>query len=113
MSEPDDGAAQSRRLDPRYSGRFEVRFETAHDAAKALNASSVNFSAGGLCVRAQREHAVGELLKLELCIESETVALDAVVAWTRGGALGLRFVNVEPSVRVRLLAVSRGLFAAP
>ncbi|MFZ5438700.1 MAG: PilZ domain-containing protein [Myxococcota bacterium] len=96
-----------RRADPRYGAHFDVRFTRKADAARALNAFSVNFSSGGLCVRTRSEYAVGELLALSLTIEGQLFELEGVVSWTRGEAIGIRFVNLSPSVRAQLEGVSR------
>jgi len=96
-----------RRKDPRYSAHFDVRFARASDAAKALNANSMNFSAGGLCVRTQNAYSLGEPLTMSLSIEGETFELEAAVSWIRGDAVGVRFVNLEESIRLRLESVAR------
>ena len=101
------------RVDPRFAAHFDVRFTRSVDASRALNAFSVNFSAGGLCLRSQNPLPVGELIALELSIEDELFHLDGVVAWVRGDAVGVRFVNVSPTVRERLQAVARQLAARP
>lgn len=98
-----------RRQDARYAARFDVRFARTTDAARALNAFSTNFSAGGLCLRARDAYQLGEALKLDVTIEGFTYALDGVVAWVRGDAVGVRFVNLRPEVRERLEAVARSL----
>lgn len=97
------------RVDPRFAAHFDVRFTRALDASRALNAFSVNFSAGGLCLRSRNPLEVGEMLSLELAIEDELFTLDGVVAWVRGEAMGVRFVNTTPDVRQRLQAVARQL----
>jgi uncharacterized protein (TIGR02266 family) len=86
-----------------------VRFTEERDAARALNAYSMNFSAGGLCLRTKTPYSLGEALRLSLSIEGEVFELEGVVAWVRGEALGVRFINVHPDVRERLEAVSRAL----
>ena len=98
-----------RRADPRYGAHFDVRFSRKSDAARALNAFSINFSSGGLCVRTRTTYAVGELLALSLTIEGQLFELEGVVSWTRGEAIGVRFVNLNPAVRAQLEAVSRVL----
>ncbi|MEW5739615.1 MAG: PilZ domain-containing protein [Myxococcota bacterium] len=98
-----------RRQDARYAARFDVRFARTKDAARALNAFSTNFSAGGLCVRATHSYELGEALKIDVTIEGFTYSLDGVVAWVRGEAVGVRFVNVRPEVRERLEGVARTL----
>jgi len=106
---PEDDENEERRGASRYQARFDVRFSRLSDAAKAFNAFSVNFSAGGLCLRSKALHQVGELLQLDLTIGPDQFALEGVVAWIRADALGVRFVNVRPALRERLDAVARTL----
>lgn len=96
-----------RRKDPRYAAHFDVRFARATDAAKALNANSMNFSAGGLCVRTHNAYSLGEALSMSLTIEGELFELECAVSWIRGDAVGVRFVNVDEGVRARLESVAR------
>lgn len=98
-----------RRKDARHAARFDVRFARVKDAARAFNAFSTNFSAGGLCLRVSQTYDVGEALKVDVTIEGSTYSLEGVVAWVRGDAVGVRFVNVRPDVRERLEAVARTL----
>lgn len=98
-----------RRTDPRYTAHFDVRFSRASDAAKALNIFSMNFSAGGLCLRTKTPYSIGERLSLSLTVEGEQFELDAVVSWVRGEALGVRFTNVRNEVKARLEEVARVL----
>lgn len=102
-------SASERRTDPRYGAHFDVRFSRASDAAKAFKAFSVNFSSGGLCLRSKTPHAIGETLSMSLSVEGEVFDLEGVVAWVRGEAVGVRFVNILPAVRSRLEAVSQQL----
>jgi uncharacterized protein (TIGR02266 family) len=102
-------SGRERRTDPRYTAHFDVRFTQERDAARALNAFSLNFSAGGLCLRTKTAYAIGETLSLSVTIDGELFPLEGVVAWVRGEAVGVRFVNVPPDVRERLEAVSRAL----
>jgi uncharacterized protein (TIGR02266 family) len=99
--------SSERRQDARYSARFDVRFARSTDAARAFNAFSTNFSAGGLCIRTSHAHEVGEALKIDVTIEGFTYSLDGVVAWVRHDAVGVRFVNVRPEVREQLERVAR------
>lgn len=99
--------ADDRRRDQRFHARFDVRFSRVADAARALNAFSLNFSAGGLCIRSSASYSVGDLLKLDVSIGDEQLALDGVVAWARGGAVGVRFVNVSAELRTRLEHIAR------
>ncbi len=96
-----------RRQDPRYAAHFDVRFPHATDAARAFNIYSVNFSAGGLCLRSTNAHAIGDALRMSLTIEGELFQLEGAVSWVRGDAVGVRFVNVDPEVRTRLENVAR------
>lgn len=106
-------SGNERRTDPRYTAHFDVRFSRASDAAKALNAFSINFSAGGLCVRSKTPFSVGEALSLSLTVEGELFELEGVVSWVRGEAIGVRFVNLKPNVRARLEQVARSLSTKP
>jgi uncharacterized protein (TIGR02266 family) len=101
-----------RRRDFRYSTHFDVRFAQVTDAAKAMKAFSINLSAGGLCVRSKTRREVGEVLRLDMTIERDTLSLDGVVAWVYGDALGVRFVNVRPDQKERLEAMSKLLAKA-
>lgn len=96
-----------RRIDERYGAHFDVRFTRASDAARAFGAFSINFSPGGLCVRSPNAYTVGETLTLALTIEGETFDLNGIVAWVRGEAVGVRFVNVKPAIRMRLEGVAQ------
>jgi uncharacterized protein (TIGR02266 family) len=102
-------SGRERRTDPRYTAHFDVRFSRATDAAKALNAFSINFSSGGLCLRTKTPYALGEALSLSLTVEGELFELEGVVSWVRGDALGVRFANLRPGVRTRLETVARAL----
>lgn len=96
-----------RRIDPRFTAHFDVRFSRASDAARALNAFSINFSSGGLCLRSKAHYSLGEALSLSVTVEGELFELEGVVAWVRGEAVGVRFVNLKAPVRQRLEAVAR------
>ena len=102
-------SGSERRTDPRYTAHFDVRFSRASDAAKALNAFSLNFSSGGLCLRSKTPYALGEALSLSLTVEGDLFELEGVVSWVRGEAVGVRFVNVKANVRARLEQVARML----
>ncbi len=54
-----DAQANNRRGEERVSARFEVHFNHAQEAARALRAYSLNISAGGLCLRTRRAYDVG------------------------------------------------------
>ena len=105
-----DGAHERRR-ESRFGARIDVRFARAADAARALNAFSLNFSAGGLCVRTKAPHELGQRLEVDLSVEGHPFQLEAEVAWVRGETMGLRFVNVRPPDRARLETVARALEA--
>lgn len=98
-----------RRQQVRYAVKFDVRFARAQDAARALQAFSVNFSSGGLCVRSASSFEPGDLVAVALTVEGEQFELAGVVAWARGGAIGVRFVNVPPEQRQRLERVAQSL----
>lgn len=104
-------AGRDKRAAPRYGAHFDVRFARRSDAAKALSGSSLNFSCGGLCLRVSTPYEMGESLALSLTIEGELFELDGVVAWSRGGAIGVRFVNVPPELRDHLEQVAQSLEA--
>jgi len=98
-----------RRRDPRVGARFEVSFSHVSDAAKAFKAFSVNFSAGGLCLRTQRPHAIGDVVQLKLEVEEEHFELRGSVQWARAGVVGVRFIDVSAADRERLHAVARAM----
>ncbi len=102
-------SGSERRTDSRYMAHFDVRFTRASDAARALNAFSINFSSGGLCLRCKTPYALGEALSLSLTVEGEIFELEGVVSWVRGDVVGVRFTNVKPAVRARLEKVARML----
>lgn len=98
-----------RRRDPRVGARFEVGFKSAVDAAKAFKAFSVNFSAGGLCIRSQRPHAIGEVVQLRLAIEGKDFELKGTVQWVRADVVGVRFIDLQPEDRDRLREVAHSM----
>ncbi len=98
-----------RRRDVRIGAKVAVRFRALADAAKALNTFSVNFSAGGLCLRTKTPHALGEKVQLGLSVEGESFELQGVVAWVKADVIGLRFENVAPKDRERLERVAKVL----
>ena len=111
MSQLNGAGAQGsdRRVHERVPARVEVRFGEAGEAARALRAYSLNFSAGGLCLLSERHYEVGATLELELNIAGEGYKFDGVVAWVRGGAVGVRFENVSPMDQARLRALVESL----
>ncbi len=102
-------AGRERRLDERVAGRVEVRFHEVADAARALRAYSVNLSVGGICLRTQKDYAVGTELALTLIVHGEPIELTGVVAWRRNGAIGVRFTNRSPEVQRKLEALKQSL----
>jgi uncharacterized protein (TIGR02266 family) len=96
-----------RRRDPRVGARFEVAFKDAKDAAKAFKTFSVNFSAGGLCLRSQRPHAIGEVVELHLTVDGQDFEIQGTVQWSRAGVVGVRFIDLAPDIRVRLSELAR------
>ncbi|MBK7865147.1 MAG: PilZ domain-containing protein [Archangiaceae bacterium] len=96
-----------RRRDPRVGARFEVSFQTQEAAAKAFKTFSVNFSAGGLCLRSSRQHDIGEVVQLHLTIEKESFEIKGTVQWARADVVGVRFVDLQPTLRDRLRALAR------
>lgn len=96
-----------RRRDVRIGAKIEVRFSAAAQAAKALNSFSVNFSAGGLCLRTKSPHAVQDKLQLSLAIEGEQFDLKGIVAWVKADVVGIRFDDVSPKDRERLERVAK------
>lgn len=97
--------ASDRRREYRLPIRLEVRFSVPSQAARALRAYSLNFSLGGLCLKPHRPCPVGSPVQLALQIGSETLELEATVAWVRDGAIGVRFVNLSDEGRTRLLGL--------
>lgn len=99
---PPELPAGERRRYPRVPARVEVRFEEPVHAARALRAYSLNLSAGGLCLRTQKDYEIGAPLKLTLVVGEMELQLNGAVAWTRGGAIGVRFDGVSEANRRRL-----------
>jgi uncharacterized protein (TIGR02266 family) len=100
-------SSADRRSDPRYGAHYDVRFSSESDAARAFSAFSINFSSGGLCVRTKTPWVVGEVVSLTLTIASELFELEGSVAWVRGEAVGIRFINVKPAIREKLETVAQ------
>ncbi len=98
-----------RRRDVRIGAKVAVRFHALADAAKALNTFSVNFSAGGLCLRTKVPHATGDKLQLTVTIDGEIFELQGVVAWVKADVIGIRFEGVSPKDRERLEQVAKVL----
>ena len=95
-----------RRREARIGAKVDVKFKGAVDAAKALKSFSVNFSAGGLCLRTKTTQAIGDRLQLTIAIDKEVFELEGTVAWVRADVIGLRFVDVSPTDRERLARVA-------
>lgn len=98
-----------RRRDVRVGAKVAVKFHAVEQAARALNTFSVNFSAGGLCLRTKAPHAVGDKLALTVTIDKEVFELKGLVAWVRGDVIGIRFEDLSPPDRSRLEQVSKVL----
>src|SRR5712664_899993 len=91
-----------RRNDERVVARVDVRFQEPSEAVRAFRAYSLNFSVGGLCLKTRRRYEVGSQLQLTLTVEGQEYNLTGVVAWERGGAIGVRFEGVDPEDQKRL-----------
>lgn len=91
-----------RRSEQRIPARIEVRFREPAQAARALRAYSLNFSVGGLCLKTQKQYAIGQRLLLDVQVEARQLSVVAEVAWVRGGAIGVRFSELSPSDRAAL-----------
>lgn len=101
----DDKTGAERRVFERIPAKVEVRFNENVAAAKAFQAYSLNFSAGGLCVRTKRAYEHGEQVDLTLQIQDETFTLEGVVSWIRGDVIGVRFEKVSKETRLKLQEV--------
>jgi uncharacterized protein (TIGR02266 family) len=102
---------EERRTEERIPAKVEVHFKQTDHAARALRAYSLNFSAGGLCLRTDRRYEVGAALTLSLRIAGEAFSLTGAVAWVRDGAVGVRFDRANPDdvqTLDRLLALLKG-----
>lgn len=108
----DDGKGKERRQSRRVEARVEVRFSEANAAARALRAYSLNLSVGGLCLRTQKTYPVGAAPQLTLKIGGEEFDLLGVVAWTRNGAIGVRFEDLAERDRQRLEEITGMLVTA-
>lgn len=98
-----------RRKAVRIGAKVKVQFTGVLDAAKALNSFSMNFSAGGLCLRTKVPRAVADHLQLSVTIEGEVFELKGVVAWARADVIGIRFEEVSQKDRERLELVAKVL----
>ena len=97
----------NRRSHERVTATFDVRFQGAEDAARALRAYSLNLSAGGLCLRTRRSYDVGAHVRLQMSVEGEDFELDGIISWVRDDAeaIGVRFINVPEADQARLQRV--------
>ncbi len=102
-------SGRERRSHPRVDARIEVRFQQTSDAAKAMRAFSVNFSAGGLCLKTQKSYPVGSSLRLSLTVGKQSFDLKGNVVWARGEVIGVRFEEVSAQDRDRLDALAEML----
>ncbi len=109
MADESTSDGSERRAEERLSAKFEVRFAQTDDAARALRAYSLNFSPGGLCLKTRRTYEVGTPLDLAVTIGGQSFELFGVVAWVKGGAIGVRFEDLEPEIRDRLEALTATL----
>ena len=98
-----------RRADTRVGAKVGVKFKALLHAAKALNTFSVNFSAGGLCLRTKLPHAIGDRMELTITIDGELFEVNGVVAWAKADVIGIRFEGVSPRDRERLELVAKVL----
>ena len=96
-----------RRADIRIGAKVAVKFRALAEAAKALNTFSVNFSAGGLCLRTKAPHTNGDRMELSITIDGELFELKGVVAWVKADVAGIRFEGVSPKDRERLELVAK------
>lgn len=103
MSEAD------RRRDVRIPAKIAVQFHEPTAAAKALRAYSLNFSTGGLCLKTQKTYAIGQVLSLTFAVETRSLDLKGEVAWVRGGAIGVRFIDLSPDQREVLEEITTSL----
>jgi uncharacterized protein (TIGR02266 family) len=98
-----------RRREVRIPAKIAVQFHEPTAAAKALRAYSLNFSVGGLCLRTQKTYAIGQILELSVAIEKRALDLKGEVAWVRGGAIGVRFIELNPTQREALEELATAL----
>ena len=97
----------NRRANERVTATFDVRFQDAPDAARALRAYSLNLSAGGLCLRTRRSYDVGSRVRLQMTVSGQDFELDGLISWVRDDAeaIGVRFVGVSEADQLRLQRV--------
>lgn len=97
----------NRRAHERVTATFDVRFQEAQDAARALRAYSLNLSAGGLCLRTRRSYDVGSRVRLQMTVSGEDFELEGVISWVRDDAeaIGVRFIDVSEADQARLQRV--------
>ena len=109
-AESEDASAMlhaNRRAHERVTATFDVRFQDAPDAARALRAYSLNLSAGGLCLRTRRSYDVGAHVRLAMTVSGEDFDLEGIISWVRDDAeaIGVRFVGVSDEDQARLQRV--------
>jgi len=104
-----EASGADRREFERVSARIEIHFRSPQDAARSLKAFSLNFSAGGVCIRTKRAYTVGEKLQVLMKVGGEPYELSGMVAWVRPEAVGVRFHEVSAPDRARLEALVREL----
>lgn len=99
--------AANRRAHERVTATFDVRFQEAQDAARALRAYSLNLSAGGLCLRTRKSYDVGSRVRLQMTVNGEDFDLEGIISWVRDDAeaIGVRFVDVSDADQSRLQRV--------
>ena len=98
-----------RRAATRLGAKVGVKFKALLHAAKALSTFSVNFSAGGLCLRTRLPHAIGDRMELAITIDGELFKLRGIVAWAKADVIGVRFEGVSPRDQERLQLVAKVL----
>lgn len=96
---------EDRRQFERIPARVEVRFQERMTAAKAFRAFSLNFSSGGICLKTDKSYSVGHALQLFITISNEEHELLGVVAWVRGGAVGIRFDTARDTDREKIARI--------
>jgi len=104
-----EGSGADRREFERISARIEIHFRSQQDAARSLKAFSLNFSAGGVCIRTKRAYSVGERLAIFMKVDGEDYDLKGIVSWVRQEAIGVRFAEVSEGDRLRLNSLVKQL----
>lgn len=102
MGTPGTGkSGAERRATPRIPCRMGVRFRSSTALADAVRATTRNIGAGGLCLRTRHPYERGAALEIVIELgDGESLALTAVVAWSRPGqAIGVRFDALSDAQR--------------